>query len=967
MASVWIALCKPATVRLELFAGLGPRRPSEALASTSAEAHTLRVGAGLHVAVVMFEPQSPLAWGAIYAYDVRITLDEGGGEVGLGDLGMLEDGDYPGWFGQPRQTLALGYQPGHLPSFMLPAPQPQDLRIAHGSCRRDDGPGRDAMVIVDDLLRDHRADPNQRLQQLWLTGDQIYANSAAAELMEACTVVGRGLVAGTGPGGEWVSLTDPDSGTEYTYPLDGYHFPAGRRLMLINLVAGFTAEGNTAASIGFGEFAAMYLAAWHTNVWPDLLAKLQARAAAVADFQVQQDEMERLGVEVEAHHKGLIDNEQDSAARRTLEDARRELRKLSESPHRYYQAWRLTPETARAIDANLSATDVARQWDDVGDPEGRSWESFWAQARTSPALSAQYDRFKDLHPEPAPVTSPAPALQFLARTLTPSWWAGNKTFGVGRDEAPKAPPRTLLSDQVRDRLHRLKHFLDNVPRVRRALANVATYMVFDDHEVCEDWNITAGWVTRVRGTALGRQVLRNGMAAYAVFQGWGNDPRAYARAGSPQAEALREIVAMLVDSNGHAHTARPAAAEAALDLRFANQPLTAAPPADDDRMRWNFRYDAPGVEILALDSRTERSYEPEADPELGQPFTSDANAALVTDQSLDRQIPPAPAPGVGADGLCIVIAAAPVFGFPPEESVYLPFKQYLDMKGPLEPARWANYRRAAHFGRVTEDPEHWGMVPRTFERLLARLSSRQRVVFLSGDVHYGCSHAMTYWRRDGAGYATTRFVQLTSSGFRNEAGLANVMSLELVQMLARAFAVPIERLGWHQVVGADPVTPPASGPTTRFNERLVFLLQNEPIVVPARALPPGTQQQRPPDWAYRREILEDLRDELDRLAALLPPPLRPVADGLGIMAQSVASRVRWQAQHAPGRRWIPRSNVGVVTFHGTSAAPVVRHSLYTFDLTDPLSPGRPYVVIDAPLTVRSGELPPAVPTTGGSP
>jgi hypothetical protein len=97
-----------------------------------------------------------------------------------------------------------------------------------------------------------------------------------------------------------------------------------------------------------------------------------------------------------------------------------------------------------------------------------------------------------------------------------------------RRPRPRRGPWSVT--EVRDRLHKLRRFLDDVPRVRRALANVATYMVFDDHEVCEDWNITAGWVTKVRGNALGRQVLRNGMAAYAVFQAWGNDPRAYATA-----------------------------------------------------------------------------------------------------------------------------------------------------------------------------------------------------------------------------------------------------------------------------------------------------------------------------------------------------------------------------------------------------------------------------------------------------
>jgi hypothetical protein len=408
LASVWIALRKPAAVRLEVFPGLGPRRPAEALAPTATPmavappqvaGHTLQLGAELHVAVILFEPAVPLAWGAIYAYDVRLTADDGGGEVGLDELGMLVDGTYPGWFDVSggQVTLALGYVPGHLPSFMLPAAQPRDLRLAHGSCRRDDGPGRDAMAIVDDLLRDHRADPGQRLQQLWLTGDQIYANSAAAELMEACTEVGQKLVAGDGPGGEYVTLTDPESGVEYTYPLDGFHFPAGRRLMLMNRVAGFTAVGNDSHSIGFGEFAAMYLAAWHTNVWPNLLAKLVARKAVVDGYQAAQDALETLAIDVKKFAEVDIHRERP--------DIR--LGELLYAPDRYYQTWCLTPAGARAIDVHLTPGDVEAQWDDADTGLG-SWAAFWAQADTSPfhSLTEPYKTFRPA-PEPGPISDPA--------------------------------------------------------------------------------------------------------------------------------------------------------------------------------------------------------------------------------------------------------------------------------------------------------------------------------------------------------------------------------------------------------------------------------------------------------------------------------------------------------------------------------------------------------------------------------
>ena len=62
--------------------------------------------------------------------------------------------------------------------------------------------------------------------------------------------------------------------------------------------------------------------------------------------------------------------------------------------------------------------------------------------------------------------------------------------------------------------------------MRRLLANVPTYMIFDDHEVTDDWNLDAPWRRDVDRSPLGRRVMANGLAAFALFQGWGNNPDA---------------------------------------------------------------------------------------------------------------------------------------------------------------------------------------------------------------------------------------------------------------------------------------------------------------------------------------------------------------------------------------------------------------------------------------------------------
>ncbi|MFZ4703991.1 MAG: hypothetical protein ACOYMG_28435, partial [Candidatus Methylumidiphilus sp.] len=61
-------------------------------------------------------------------------------------------------------------------------------------------------------------------------------------------------------------------------------------------------------------------------------------------------------------------------------------------------------------------------------------------------------------------------------------------------------------------------------KVRRLLANICTFMIFDDHDVTDDWNITGYWYAKVRDSDTGRRVVANALAAYWAFQGWGNDP-----------------------------------------------------------------------------------------------------------------------------------------------------------------------------------------------------------------------------------------------------------------------------------------------------------------------------------------------------------------------------------------------------------------------------------------------------------
>lgn len=76
-------------------------------------------------------------------------------------------------------------------------------------------------------------------------------------------------------------------------------------------------------------------------------------------------------------------------------------------------------------------------------------------------------------------------------------------------------------------LQSLKTFQKTLPQIRRILANTPTYMIFDDHDITDDWNITFTWSDQVYRSNLGKYTVANGLTAYLLVQAWGNDPEKF--------------------------------------------------------------------------------------------------------------------------------------------------------------------------------------------------------------------------------------------------------------------------------------------------------------------------------------------------------------------------------------------------------------------------------------------------------
>lgn len=72
----------------------------------------------------------------------------------------------------------------------------------------------------------------------------------------------------------------------------------------------------------------------------------------------------------------------------------------------------------------------------------------------------------------------------------------------------------------------LQQFISDLPACRRVLAHLSTAMIFDDHDITDDWNLSIAWEQAAYGHPLSRRVIGNALLAYAVCQGWGNRPNA---------------------------------------------------------------------------------------------------------------------------------------------------------------------------------------------------------------------------------------------------------------------------------------------------------------------------------------------------------------------------------------------------------------------------------------------------------
>lgn len=284
-----------------------------------------------------------------------------------------------------------------------------------------------------------------------------------------------------------------------------------------------------------------------------------------------------------------------------------------------------------------------------------------------------------------------------------------------------------------DTRRRARLFAKGLPAVRRALANVPTYMIMDDHEVTDDWNLDRSWRDSVVANSAGQQIVRNGLVAFAVFQDWGNQPDQYASGpGRLLLDGINTGAAQVPDIVTH-----PRSLDAILRIQAAS-----VDPNSTTVLHWDHVAYGAAHQVLFLDSRTWRG--------LSTRTHGKAPAALIMPASLERQFR---TPRLKPDLLTLVVAPGPVIG--------------------MNRVEFAQAGLGLFEGPEAVDRETWEGHEWCFGAVLQRLIERSPAIILSGDVHYAFAKHLSVRRWDPPKAA--RIVQLNCSALRNEANLTRML------------------------------------------------------------------------------------------------------------------------------------------------------------------------------------------------
>ena len=339
----------------------------------------------------------------------------------------------------------------------------------------------------------------------------------------------------------------------------------------------------------------------------------------------------------------------------------------------------------------------------------------------------------------------------------------------------KQPPGKELKDF--DEYAFLYNLAWSDPVNRWLLSTLPSSMIFDDHDVRDDWNTSYAWKQQIEKNDWWHERIMSGLSTYWIYQHLGNL--------SPQEREDEPLWQQIVR-----HEASGAAGE--LDVTDALEAQSQAVYDRPDSYRWSYARDFGDVRLVVVDSRAARVLEPDRRELLDQ------NELRWLDGQLQ------------GDVKHLLIGTSLPFLLPAG-------MHYLEAWNEAVAAgAWG--RRAAALGemiRQTVDLEHWAAFQKTFHAVASMVQEvadgkrgvpPQTVTFLSGDVHH--SYIAEVEREPQPG--RSRIIQATCSPIRNPlkrrmrfatAALSYAVAGPIGKVLSQSTKVPDAPFSWSYLAG----------------------------------------------------------------------------------------------------------------------------------------------------------------------
>ncbi|TKF96200.1 alkaline phosphatase family protein [Vibrio lentus] len=292
--------------------------------------------------------------------------------------------------------------------------------------------------------------------------------------------------------------------------------------------------------------------------------------------------------------------------------------------------------------------------------------------------------------------------------------------------------------QWRDESVIIDDFVAGLPQVQRLFAHIPTYMIFDDHDVTDDWNLTVGWEQAVDQNRFATQVIGNGLAAYWMCQGWGNAPEKFSSEFIEQTKQLFSPVVSNNESesrgedNGERNSESNGKNNGVLSKNIDPQQHQQYLEMIDRFEEWHYTINT-SPKVIVLDTRTRRW---RSESRMNKPSgLMDWEALTEFQHQLINQ------------EKVVIVSAAPMFG--------VKFIETLQ-------------KMATTIGKpLMIDAENWMAHPGSANTLISIFTHTKtptNFVVLSGDVHYSFAYDIKLrYRRN-----SPNIYQITCSGIKNQ-------------------------------------------------------------------------------------------------------------------------------------------------------------------------------------------------------